>query len=333
MPDDVELVEVERGERVESVHRGIAVICDAKGEIRESWGDPGAVIYPRSSCKMMQALPLVESGAAAAHGLGPAQLALACSSHIGGAYHTGPISDWLAELGLTDDDYRCGPQLPSDREARDALIRAGDSPCQIHNYCSGKHAGFLTLTKHLRAGPEYIDPDHPIQVAIKTAFEEVTGEDSPGYGIDGCSAPNFATSVQGLARAAAGFAGAGARSGTRAEAQVALTKAMMAHPELVSGHGKAPTELMRLADDKAAVKDGADGVYVAILPELELGVAVKISDGAGRGADVAIAAILDQLGVLPTGAAAEAWTRPVMRNRRDVNVGHLRPTEALLSRG
>lgn len=329
MTGDVELIEVVRGDRVESVHRGHAVICDGTGQIVEAWGNPDAIIYPRSSCKMMQALPLVESGAADAFGLGPERLALSCASHSAAAYHTDPIGDWLSDLGLSDADYRCGVQPPADPDANADLIRSGRSPCRIHNNCSGKHTGFLTLSRHLGAGPDYVDPDHPVQRAVRQAFEEVTGQESPGFGIDGCSAPNFATSLHGLSRAAAAFATARDRSGGRAAAQTRLIEAMMAHPELVSGHGTACTELMRLADGRAAIKGGADGVYVGILPQAGLGIALKISDGAQRARDPVMATLLDRLGVLPTGAAATQWISPAMWNWDGIEVGRIRAAAAL----
>ena len=204
MANPVDLVEVWRGELLECVHQGHVVVCDDTGQIVKAWGDPTAMIYPRSSCKMIQALPLVESGAAA-H-LADQQLALASASHNAAAIHTDRVGEWLKDLGLKDDDFRCGPAMPMDEDARNGLIRAHEAPCQIHNECSGKHAGFLTLTKHLKAGPDYEVIDHPVQRAVKAAFEDVTGETSPMYGIDGCSAPNHACTVHGLARAMAFFA-------------------------------------------------------------------------------------------------------------------------------
>ena len=327
MQTDVELIEATRGGRVECVHRGHVVVCDSKGEITFALGDPSANIFPRSACKMLQALPMVESGAAKS--LRQDQLALSCASHIGAAYHTDRVRAWLADLGLSDADFRCGPQEPSDRAARDGLIRAGESPCQYHNNCSGKHTGFLTFNQHLGGGPDYIDPDHPVQKAVKATFEEVTGEDSPGFGIDGCSAPNHATSVHGLARAMASFAGAHDRSGARAEGQQALIEAMMAYPELVSGEGKPTTELMRLTAGRAAIKSGADGVYVAIIPELRVGVALKISDGGDIAKAVAMASVLRKLGILPQTDKADAWTRWAITNRNNWVTGEIRATAAL----
>jgi L-asparaginase II len=193
---------------LESTHLGHAVICDDTGQIVESWGDPTATIFPRSSCKMLQALPLLESGAADAHGLTDRQIALSCASHQGAAIHTEAVTRWLADLGLSDADLRCGAHEPYDTAERNRLIKADEKPCQCHNNCSGKHSGFLTLNRHLKGGSEYIELDHPVQIAVKQAHEETTGESSPGYGIDGCSAPNFATSVHCLARAMARFAAA-----------------------------------------------------------------------------------------------------------------------------
>ena len=157
----VPMVEVWRGDVPESHHRGHAVICDARGDIRAAWGDPEAVVLPRSSCKMLQALPLLESGAG--DGLSSEQVALACASHQGAAMHVERVARGLGDLGLGEPDLRCGPQVPDDAPERHRLRAAGDAPCQLHNNCSGKHAGFLTLNRHLGGGSEYVEIDHPVQ--------------------------------------------------------------------------------------------------------------------------------------------------------------------------
>ena len=135
MVHPVDLVEVWRGDLLESVHQGHVVICDATGEVVDAWGDPTALIYPRSSCKMFQALPLIESGAADTAGLTEAHLALACASHQGARIHTDRVTAWLSDLGLDDHALRCGPQLPNDVPARNDLIKRDASPCQYHNNC------------------------------------------------------------------------------------------------------------------------------------------------------------------------------------------------------
>jgi len=289
------------------------------------------VILPRSSSKMIQALPLVESGAADAFGLTPEHLALACASHQGAAIHSDRVMRWLADLGLGDDDLRCGPEFPRDTDAGHAMIRAYGSPCQYHNNCSGKHSGFLTLTRHLDAGPDYIDPAHPVQQAVRDAFESVTGHTSPGYGIDGCSAPNFATTLHGFGRAMAFFANANPDGPTvRERAAARLVDAMTKHPDLVAGEGRACTELMRAMDGKVAIKTGAEGVFIAIIPEKKLGVALKAADGATRAAECIMASLLVRLGVLDATHPATLKRRnaPVL-NRRDIVTGHIRPAAAI----
>lgn len=319
------LAELWRADLLESLHTGHVAICDESGELIEALGDPDALIYPRSSCKMVQALPLIESGAADAHGLRSEHLALACASHIGAATHTDHVSAWLGDLGLGDDDFRCGPQWPDDADANRHLIKTDASPCQVHNNCSGKHAGFLTLNRHLGGSADYIDPDHPVQAACRDAFERATGMDTPGYGIDGCSAPNFQTTVQGLAHVMARFACAPDNS-----AEARLRDAMTRHPELVAGEGRACTELMRAMNGKVAIKTGAEGVFVAIVPEKRLGVALKVTDGATRASECAIAAILVRLGVLDADhpATRQRMNAPMM-NRRGIAAAEIRPSAAL----
>jgi len=330
MSHPVDLVEIWRGGLLESVHQGHAVICDDTGQIVQSWGDPSAIIFPRSSCKMFQALPLIESGAAAAFDLTDRQLALSCASHQGATIHTDPVTAWLDALELTDDDFRCGPQTPSDPPARDALTRAFKKPCQVHNNCSGKHAGFLTLNKHLGGASDYELIDHPVQQACKSAFEEVTDETSAGYGIDGCSAPNFATSLHGFARGLAFFASAHARSDTRSKAAAQLAQAMATYPELVAGETRACTELMRAMNHKVALKTGAEAVFAAIIPEKKMSIALKITDGATRASECAIAALLVKLGVLDQHhpATIKRMT-PELKNWRGTVTGFLRPSAAL----
>lgn len=321
----VDLVQAIRGDMVESVHRGHAVICDGTGAVVEAWGDPAAMIYPRSSCKMLQALPLLESGAG--RDLTTAQLALACASHQGQAEHTDAVAAWLSDLGLGEADLRCGAHMPYSEVARNGLIKTDESPCQLHNNCSGKHAGFLTLSQHLGGGPDYVEPDHPVQIAVRRAFEEVTGMESPGYGIDGCSAPNFATRLDGLGRAMGLFAAARAGRGARQDAMAKLAHAMGAEPLLIAGDGRACTDLMRAMDGKVAVKTGAEAVFVAIIPELDRGIALKIVDGGTRAAEATIAALLVRLGVLSAEApVAKRLMHGPITNCRSKVTGHYEVT-------
>lgn len=323
-PAAVPMVELWRGGLLESTHSGHAVICDDQGGIVESWGNPDAVVFPRSSCKMIQALPLLESGAAAAAGLTDRQVALSCASHEGAALHVGAVGEWLAALGMAEPDLRCGSHEPFDKAERNRLIAGHDGPCQLHNNCSGKHAGFLTLNRHLRGGAEYVEIDHPVQKAVRAATEETTGETVAGWGVDGCSAPNFATSLHGWARSMARFAAARDDGDSRQRAMHRLTRAMATYPEMVAGEGRACTELMRAMDGRVAIKTGAEGFFVAIVPDRKMGIALKITDGASRASEAAIAALLVRIGVLDAShPAARKRLNPVQKSWRGIVTGEI----------
>jgi len=326
----IPMVELWRGGLLESTHLGHAVIC-REGEIVEAWGQPETVIFPRSSCKMVQALPLVESGAADAFGLTQAQLALSCASHQGARLHAGMAEDWLRGIGLGEPDMRCGAHEPYDRTERNRLIEGHEAPCQLHNNCSGKHSGFLTLNKHLGGGSEYVEVDHPVQRAVRAATEEVAGETAAGYGVDGCSAPNFAISLAGLGRSMSHFAAASAGGTLRQRAMHRLARAMAMHPELVAGEGRASTELMRAMEGRVTLKSGAEAVFIAILPEQKLGMALKITDGGGRAAEAAMAALLVRAGVLDANhSAAKKRLNAVQTNWRGRETGILQLAKGFL---
>lgn len=332
MAEAAVLVEVLRGGLVESRHRGHAVVADAQGEVVAAWGDPAAVIYPRSSCKMLQALPLLESGAGA--GLDGERLALACASHQGARMHVERVAAWLTDLEMAESDLRCGPQVPDDAAERGRLREAFSAPCQLHNNCSGKHAGFLMLNRHLGGDAEYGAFDHPVQQAAREAFEAMTGAPIAGWGVDGCSAPNFATSVTGLATAMARMADPAGLGRARADAAGRLVQAMIAHPLLVAGEGRACSELMQAAGGGAAVKTGAEGVFTAILPGRRLGVAIKIEDGTTRASECAIAAVLVRLGVVEAGdPRVERRLDPSIRSRRGIPAGAIRPERGFWADG
>lgn len=325
------LVEIWRGDVLESLHRGRAVICRPDGTVEAAWGDIARPVLPRSAVKPLQALALVESGAADRAGLGPEHLALACASHFGTEAHAGRVRRWLDDLGLGVAALRCGAHAPKDKASRVALARAGIAPDQANNQCSGKHAGMLTLGRDLGAGPEYIETDHPVQRQIHAALEEVSGEATSGHGIDGCSAPNFALSLKALATAMARFATAGqSLAGARATAAVRLREAMAAHPDLVACDGDPVTELMRASLPGTAIKSGAEGSYLAMLPDAGLGIALKIDDGSERAADAAIAALLVRTAALDRAHPRHAWlTDAPILNWRRIDCGRLRAAATL----
>jgi len=324
------LVEITRGNRVESVHRGAVAISDAQGNVLFALGDIERPVYPRSALKPIQALPLVESGAADAFNLGDPEIALACASHSGEPMHTNRVAAWLERIGLQEADLACGAHAVRYEPVREEMIRRGEEPTRIHNNCSGKHAGFLTLARHwgiATSGYEHIT--HPVQQAVAKTLGELAGipEDLP-WGIDGCTAPNFALPLAAFARALARLAAPQTLPPARASAAGRIIQAMTGHPELVAGTGRACTTLMRAGRGRVAVKTGAEAAYAAIVPEHGLGIALKIDDGGGRAAETTIAFLLDRMGLLDHDQVAEI-VNPMVLNTRDAHVGERRPAAAL----
>jgi len=324
------LVEITRGGIVESVHRGAIAIAGADGSLVFSLGDVDAVRFPRSSLKPIQALPLVESGAADAFGLGGDLIALACASHSGEPMHTERVAAWLERIGCTENDLACGTHPSRVEAVNEAMIRAGEKPTRIYNNCSGKHSGFLTVARHWDIATQgYETHAHPVQVAVAKALSELSGVADLPYGVDGCVAPAFALPMKNFSRALAQFADAYAQPKPRAEAMKRIVAAMITHPELVAGTGRADTVLMRAAKGRVALKGGAEGYFAGIVPEAGLGIAIKIDDGAGRAAETAIGAVIDKLGLLTDDKAAHAFIRAPVLNTRNTVVGERRPAPAL----
>ena len=323
------MCEIWRGSYLESVHTGMAVICDKDGEISHQWGDPNALILPRSSAKMMQAIPLIISGAEKKFSIGEDLLALACASHNAAEIHLSRVLGWLSHLGFSETDLRCGPQPSKDPYVKKQMLEKGQSPCQIHNNCSGKHAGFLSVSRHLNAGPEYTDPDHPVQIMVMDVFQELTQNKVDGITIDGCSAPNPAIPLYSLAKAMSWFATAHKRDDQLSKAALKLRNAMVNYPELVAGELRACTNLMKACEKKAILKTGAEGVFVAILPELEKGIALKIFDGGTRASECAITSLLIQLGVLNANhPTALAYTHAPILNWRKIQTGMMKASNS-----
>ncbi len=328
------LVEILRGEQVESAHRGAVVVCDAAGKSLLEIGDVSRTVFPRSAVKAIQALPLVESGAADALGFGDRELALACASHKGEAAHVELAASMLASAGMDEDALECGSHWPIDHDATVALARSGRLPTALHNNCSGKHSGFLCTCRHIGlAHRGYVAFEHPYQATIREVMENVTGapHDADNSAVDGCSIPTYAIPIRNLALGFAKMATGERLSAERARAAKRLLSACMAEPFFVSGSDAADLSLMRAAPGRIFVKTGAEGVYCAAVPELGLGIALKCDDGAGRAAEATIAAVLAKLLKSDEALSArlDALAQPTIPSRKGEAVGRVRPTEAL----
>jgi L-asparaginase II len=327
------LVEALRGALVESRHRGAVAVVDAAGKTMLALGDVERPVYPRSAVKALQALPLVETGAADRYGLGPEELALACASHSGEPGHVATATRMLALAGLDTGALKCGAHWPIHQPSAQALARDGGTAGAVHNNCSGKHAGFLCVACALDADRgHYIEPVHPVQRLVKSTLESLTGTilSQDVCATDGCSVPTWAMPLAALARGFARFGTGIGLTADRAKAAARLRAACAAHPWHVAGTGRFCTEVMQQLGERAFVKTGAEGVYCATLPKQGLGIAVKCDDGSGRAAEVMLAAVLVRF--LPAGIdtlALEQFVRPSLRNWNGIAIGSLRPAAAL----
>jgi L-asparaginase II len=330
------LVEITRGDAVESRHRGRAVVIGADGAVELALGDAHAPVFPRSSIKMLQALPLVESGAADACGASAAELALACASHNGEDRHVAAVGAWLARLGLAERDLECGPHPPVHGASAEALVRAGRAPDRTHNNCSGKHTGFLALAQRLGVPTEgYSRPDHPVQRHVAEALGAMTDTDldHAPMGVDGCGVPTWGVPLVGLARAMARVACPAGLAPARRQAIERLRAAVAAEPFMIAGSARLCTALVEATRGDVLIKTGAEGVFVAAVPRRGLGFALKIDDGSSRASEVAILALLRRFDALQAGTdeALRRYADPGIGNTQGRRVGAIRPAAALVT--
>ncbi|MBV9976033.1 MAG: asparaginase [Hyphomicrobiales bacterium] len=289
------LVEVTRGRATESQHRGALAVVDADGRRVQALGETDRRIFPRSAVKGLQALALIETGAADRYGLTQAELALACSSHSGEPRHAETAASMLAKAGRDVTCLECGTHWPSNEQAARALAATGREPTALHNNCSGKHSGFICVACATNVDPKgYVRPDHPVQQRIKAVFEDMMSIKLPdaSRGVDGCSIPTYATPLEALALAFARFGSGTKLSRDRAAAALRLREAVAGEPFMVAGSRRFDTIVMGALGTKAFTKTGAEGVYCAALPEQGLGIAIKCDDGAGRAAEAVMASLL-----------------------------------------
>jgi len=329
-------VEVTRGGIVESWHRGSAVVVDVRAQVQAAWGDIQRPIYPRSAIKALQALPMVETGAADAFGFGARELAIACASHNGEAAHVETVTGMLSAMGLDEHALECGSHWPKYQADAHALAVQGTAPDARHNNCSGKHAGMLALAKHLGVDPKgYTDRHHPVQQRIMGGIESMVGLDlgRAAVGIDGCSAPNWAIPLENLAYAFACLGTGENMPENRALAAKRLVEACLKEPFMVAGTERFCTDFMTATAPRIFVKTGAEGVFCASIPAYGLGLALKCDDGQTRAAEVMLVSVLRTIGVLDD-VPIETVRRFIdvpLTNRRGTLVGEIRPARGWLS--
>lgn len=327
--DDPVLVEVMRGGAVESRHRIALVVADAEGRPLVALGDVARPVFPRSAVKVIQALPVVESGAADAYGFGAREIALSTASHNGEVFHVETAAAMLARAGKAEPDLECGAHWPNREDDHGLIHRTTGKPTQLHNNCSGKHAGFVCFACHTGLDPRgYVGRDHPVQRTIEAALADVTRTDlaKAPVGTDGCAIPTYAIPLASLANGFARLATGMGLAPERGRAAARILEACIAEPQMIAGTDRFDTDFIRAIDGAAYVKVGAEGVYCAAFPKLGLGVALKCADGHPRAAEVAMATVAAHLLGRRDDPALARFLTPELKNWNGTLVGGLRPT-------
>ncbi|MBM3633360.1 MAG: asparaginase [Alphaproteobacteria bacterium] len=320
------LVQIIRGDMIESFFRGAYVIMDSAGQIIDSVGDIDRPIYPRSALKPIQAIGLLECGAGEAYKLSLPEIALSCASHNGEERHIHIVNEWLERLGFDCNILECGIHASMNQETMLAFVRAGNKLTPAHNACSGKHTGFVTQALHMKvpvAG--YTHLDHPVQQHTNRMIEEMIGisvTEAP-KGIDGCQVPVIGMPLKNLAHGMAKMSNPiGLRPALSKSIQRIVT-AIQTHPDLIAGTGRFCSAITLGTEGKILAKMGADGVFSVILPEKGWGIALKIDDGNLVAAEVAILGILTKHNLVAPHSTWDRWAHPTIKTWNKQIVGEI----------
>jgi len=328
------LVDVVRGNIVESEHWGHIAVVNSEGEVLYSKGNPNKVTFARSSMKPLQAIPIVETGAADTYQLEPADLSLACASHSGEDQHTDRVKTILNKLDLSTESLKCGTHPPRWQETYERLMKSGTEITAEYNNCSGKHSGMLATAIHMGESLEdYYKTDHPVQKRIIEVISDLTETpvDEIEIGIDGCGVPVHGIPLKNLAFGFAKMANPVSQPEKRKNAIEQVTSAMMAAPEMVGGTDRFCSDFMRIEAGRMFGKAGAEGVYCIGDLETGLGIAIKIEDGNGRATSPVAVEVLKQLGLLTEeqDELLKEYHYPSLKNARQEVIGQLRPVFSL----
>ena len=324
------LAHVTRGDLIECIHYGDLAVCDATGKLIASVGDPSRRVYWRSSAKPIQALGVVQSGAADRFAFTARELSVCCASHSGSAEHVETVRGILAKIGLDETALQCGTHWSGDTAERNRLIKADASPSPVHNNCSGKHSGMLASCVAWGADPgSYLALDHPVQKRIYENLSVLSGvpvADIP-CSVDGCGAPTHAMSLQAMATAFARLAWPDDMPEPIQQAAPRIVAATAAEPVMVSSRGSFNSLLLEAGMGRIVAKGGAEGLFVLGLTAHGLGIAVRTSDGNGRCHPPVVLHLLASLGCLERdlGEALADFVRPKITNCHGVTVGEIRP--------
>jgi L-asparaginase II len=322
------IVEVTRGPAVESSHQVMACVVDESGRAVNSWGNIGYLTFPRSAIKMLQALPLIESGAADKFELNDQEICLACASHKGQKEHLSVLKKWMEKIPLNESQLACGAHMPTHEATAREMIRHNAEPTPAMNNCSGKHTGLLCTCVHLGEKTEgYEKYDHPAQKRLRQVLSETMRIDHNKlpYGIDGCSIVTYAAPLQNIAIGLSALINP-KEAELRKAAAKRILQAVTREPFYLSGADDFTTVVNEKTQGRSIVKVGAEGVFAGLIPERGLAFAVKAADGSKRAAEFATAQVLKAYGGMNEAefTALKNFTQPPVTSWKGEVVGQIR---------
>ena len=311
----VDLVAVTRGEVIENIHQGIAIAIDSNYRIIKQWGDTTAEIFPRSALKPIQTFGIISTGTDKALKLKDEQIALATSSHHAETIHVDMIKLWLKELKLEEEDLTLGSAWPLSPKRKDYILRHEGRKSKFYHNCSGKHCGQLSICVHQKFKTlNYQDPKHPVQKLFIQNLEKLSETKINHIGIDGCGLPAPSLPLERFAFALTKFADSAKLDGVDKKAVMKVFECCVKYPVLFGGSESVNSILTKSSKKKILVKNGADGVFSAIIPEEKMAIVVKIKDGNMKAAEIAIAGLLRDLKILDNDEVKKLISQPIINS-------------------
>ena len=320
--ESVKMVEVTRSDEVESFHQGVAVLINSSGEILKEWGDSDKLIYPRSALKPIQSLNLYKDGIAEELDISDEYIALTTASHHSEIFHQKMVIKWLEKFNLNEDNLCCGPDWPWNLEDKFEAKKNSKKKRRIFHNCSGKHCGHLVVSKYKDFPIEnYNENNHPIQKELINLIENLSSYKIKNIGVDGCTLPNPLIPIKKFAHAMAQMADYN-KLNENSDIAKRIFDSCIKFPEITGGTNSVNCALTKLSKGKIFFKNGAEGVFVAIIPERKSALVVKIDDGASRAAEVAIAGLISELNIIDE-KKLQKFKKSPLKNSVDQKIGYI----------
>ena len=312
------MVEVTRSNFTESVHHGVAILINSSGEVLREWGNSNILIYPRSALKPIQSLNLYKDGVAEALNLSDNLIALTTASHHAETIHQRMVNDWLKKMNLNENHLSCGPSWPWNKKDQFEAYSKYKTKRKIFHNCSGKHCGHLAVCSYKNLPiKNYQNKNHPIQKDLIQLIENLSKYKIKNVGVDGCTLPNPLMPLKKFALATAQLADY-KKLNEHSDIAKRILDSCINFPEITGGNKSINSILTKISNKKVFFKNGAEGVFVAIIPELKSALALKIVDGTSRASEVAIAGLISELKIINNTQIEKIKKRPVKNSAGEI---------------